>query len=607
MSLVSCPKKSRFDLQLGKGLYQAGKTQSKLRYGIHGDVRGTTPLVFIHGNFDDLSTWSTTLAHLPDETPFVVLEIPGFGKSKPIDSAMPTEYAAAVSQAMIELKLPPVVLVGHSLGGLLAAHVAQRYPEQVVHLVLVSAGLITPDKELGVHLRAVMEAAAEVDKPGEEGTPLYDEVDWLLDDATGSDVFDSGWNRHFQSKLLECQDTSAQLTHHTWGVPKPPMYLPLTAIWGAQDRWVPIGSGLEIGQFKSADPSLRHFFVLTDSGHLPHHEQPAALAQILATHTEPRKLSGLPACFGETKLEGDHWGDLVLQAFGGQLPPACQPPPPPTAETDYAAWLELEYQVLRSANDAYSLGCQPDGSEPKEEWTQGGLFPDFRIHCGGDYSKDEVNWTFPANVSRGVFDDAKLKQVEHFVAAEARFDGASMSNVSLAVFSGASMRDAGLYGEWAQVDFTGADLSGSEIDGSWVAAILHQTTMKGTILDDLSGEELIIGGGSLKDALVEEFECWRCTLVGENLDGRVLSGLGEDNLLVDSSLRGANLMSHKSWVGYRLVRVDLTGARIRDIDGLGSFHKEVELVDTICPDGTNSDDGDRSCRGHMAPASWDAK
>lgn len=99
------------------------------------------PLLLIHGLGVPTETWADTIPALAASRRVVAFDLPGFGRSSvPEDSAMFTPQAMAdfvhrfLSAAGIS---GPVEVVGHSLGGLIAAQFALTYPQEVSKLVLV--------------------------------------------------------------------------------------------------------------------------------------------------------------------------------------------------------------------------------------------------------------------------------------------------------------------------------------------------------------------------------------------------------------------------------------------------------------------------------------
>src|SRR5207248_8411073 len=101
-----------------------------------------TPVVFIHGLGASLYAWRKNLAPVMAAGYRVVaLDLLGFGSSdKPAHGYTNTAYAQLVVALMDSLHLPDAVLVGHSMGGAIAAELAIASPTRVRGLVLIGAG-----------------------------------------------------------------------------------------------------------------------------------------------------------------------------------------------------------------------------------------------------------------------------------------------------------------------------------------------------------------------------------------------------------------------------------------------------------------------------------
>lgn len=98
---------------------------------------GDVALVFIHGGFADASFWSEQVEAFAARHRVVTLDLAGHG-----ESGMRTEWTLAafgedVAAVVEALDLPPVVLVGHSLGGAVALEAARRMPDRVVGVIAV--------------------------------------------------------------------------------------------------------------------------------------------------------------------------------------------------------------------------------------------------------------------------------------------------------------------------------------------------------------------------------------------------------------------------------------------------------------------------------------
>ncbi|MGD2182048.1 alpha/beta fold hydrolase [Lusitaniella coriacea] len=106
-----------------------------------------TPLLFLHGSYQDSGQWIPVIEQLRDRYHCFAIDLLGFG-----DSEDPNVHYSIQLQVeclikyLDALRLERVCLIGHSLGGWVAASFALQYPERVQHLVLASP--------LGVELAA---------------------------------------------------------------------------------------------------------------------------------------------------------------------------------------------------------------------------------------------------------------------------------------------------------------------------------------------------------------------------------------------------------------------------------------------------------------------
>ena len=106
------------------------------------------PLVFIHGLSGRWPNWLEQLAALAARHRVIAMDLPGFGHSpmpaRPISMDL---YADIVAGLLDELGVERPVLVGNSMGGLIASELAISRPERVERLVLVSAAGISTQRE----------------------------------------------------------------------------------------------------------------------------------------------------------------------------------------------------------------------------------------------------------------------------------------------------------------------------------------------------------------------------------------------------------------------------------------------------------------------------
>jgi pimeloyl-ACP methyl ester carboxylesterase len=97
--------------------------------------------VLVHGAFQDGASWAGVAAGLTAAGhTAVTVTLPGRGDGKPADKVTMAEYVVAVDAA-IDSAGGPVVLVGHSFGGMVISATAEAEPSKIASLIYVAAYL----------------------------------------------------------------------------------------------------------------------------------------------------------------------------------------------------------------------------------------------------------------------------------------------------------------------------------------------------------------------------------------------------------------------------------------------------------------------------------
>lgn len=115
---------------------------------LHADVSilrsgdsGATRLILVHGTPGSATGWADFLLDPPPHLDVVALDRPGFGRSEPLGAVTSLGAQAAAVAALLPTDAGRAVLLGHSLGGAVAARVAAEHPQRVAALVLLAASL----------------------------------------------------------------------------------------------------------------------------------------------------------------------------------------------------------------------------------------------------------------------------------------------------------------------------------------------------------------------------------------------------------------------------------------------------------------------------------
>ena len=98
------------------------------------------PVVLLHGIGSGAASWVQQLEALGGERHTLAWDAPGYGESTRVAPASPVaaDYAAALTDWLDALGVERCVLVGHSLGAIMAGAFAAAHPSRVTGLLLLS-------------------------------------------------------------------------------------------------------------------------------------------------------------------------------------------------------------------------------------------------------------------------------------------------------------------------------------------------------------------------------------------------------------------------------------------------------------------------------------
>ena len=252
-----------------------------------GDIRlrfvragsGTT-VVLLHGYGESLLSWQMVFDRLARGADVIAVDLPGFGvSSKPASGYTADSMATVLAAFLDRLGLRRVVLVGHSLGGVVSTAMAVQDPSRVLALVLVDPALITPwalaetsdSSRTGASLRRII---TEYERLRGRFGGVHD-GNWMVEDSAAAAYQTSG-DPAYRTAL------AAVLRQFDFDFLTPDrarlLTMPVKLIWGALDPVIPVAVGRALAE-RLPDATL---VVLPRTWHRPQTERPTEVARIIS-------------------------------------------------------------------------------------------------------------------------------------------------------------------------------------------------------------------------------------------------------------------------------------------------------------------------------------
>lgn len=249
------------------------------------------PIVLLHGPNENAAKWYAVLPDLLATHSVVAPDLPGHGGTIVRDGEPDLERVLAWVDELIDRTCASApTLVGHLLGGAIAARFAARHPERVADLVLVDTLGLVPLQPAPAFERALLSFFAQ---PA-DGT--YEDLwDQCAYDRNGLRArMGAKWDALKTYTLERMHDPElqahAQALLGAFGMTPIPTEeltanpVPTTLIWGREDR----ATRLQVAQTASARYGWP-LHVIDDAGDDPPLEQPAAfLTALRAAHVVPQ-------------------------------------------------------------------------------------------------------------------------------------------------------------------------------------------------------------------------------------------------------------------------------------------------------------------------------
>lgn len=245
-------------------------------------------LVMLHGYTGSKENWYRLAAALGRRCRLVLPDLPGWGESARADDA---DYGYAAEAARVAAFLrhlggAPVVLLGHSMGGGIAAVVAARHPDLVARVGLLNASgvefednafgrdVLDGHNPFGVRDAASLESYLSILFHARKARPL---IPWP---AAYAVIAHRAREGDFEQSVLDHIGRGDD--RFLPGLEAARIRQPTLLLWGAQDRVID-PSAMDL--FAAHIPQARTL-LLPDCGHMSLMEHPGAVADAIRSLVE---------------------------------------------------------------------------------------------------------------------------------------------------------------------------------------------------------------------------------------------------------------------------------------------------------------------------------
>lgn len=297
-------------------------------------------IVLLHGFMDSGATWDMVAPALARAGHDVVApDLRGFGQSDNIGAGgyyhFP-DYVADLAELVDALAPRRLAVVGHSMGGTVAALYAGTYPDKVERLALLEGlGPMATEPSIAVdRMQAWLRTLREVSRAPKPLTSMQEAIERLSlhHPRVPRDVIES------RAKLLTKADDLGRLLWaydplHRTTAPTPfsvdafkeflkRIECPTLVVSGGPTGWHPPDEAERVASLK-----LRVPFELPNAGHMMHWTEPTALAQRLAQFFgEPPLAKPRPPMSAVGVTSSGNPGHVAAAQTAGTTTPGAAPP-----------------------------------------------------------------------------------------------------------------------------------------------------------------------------------------------------------------------------------------------------------------------------------------
>ena len=241
-----------------------------------------TPVVLLHGIGSRARSFLPLIEALDPRFSVLAWDAPGYGDSSPLTVQSPdaSDYAAALNRLLAELGISRCILIGHSLGALVAARLAVVSANRVATL-----GLVSPALGYGAERTAPLPASVatrldDLDRLGAVAFAAQRAPGMLADPAARPDLLQQIERAMAEVRRPGYDQAVRMLASGRLLKDAAEIAIP-TGVWvGVHDRITPPANARQV--FEALPPPARRAYgEIADAGHAVCQERPADLANAI--------------------------------------------------------------------------------------------------------------------------------------------------------------------------------------------------------------------------------------------------------------------------------------------------------------------------------------
>lgn len=257
------------------------------------------PMFLIHGLADEADTWRHLVPPLSTQYRVIAPDLPGFGRSEKPDRPYTVPFFQDVLLELLDtLEVQRAVLVGHSLGAVIAHALALSHRERVERLILIDGSLVARSQKIDLatmlflipglgewlynRLRKDPQAAYRSLEPyysRQDDLPKADRE--FLFQRVNERVWSDGQRRAFLSAF---RNLARWIPGQQRNLPSrlATLDVPTLVLWGEADRMMPVENGHALVELQSA----ARLVVVPGAGHNVHQEDPGAVLEAIQADSD---------------------------------------------------------------------------------------------------------------------------------------------------------------------------------------------------------------------------------------------------------------------------------------------------------------------------------